>query len=136
MTPLALMGPRSQRRHDTTLPWLSRHRPWRLAILGSCPAGSPDGADYFAVDKSGSHLRSGSLREARVIEFVGYPGIFGKRCLSPPSSTHGWALSQKISIPGFTQLESSSVPAMIIATLGMTSASSISVDPHSGQKRR
>ena len=47
-----------------------------------------------------------------------------------------WALSQKISIPGLTQLASSSVPAMIIVTFGMTSASSISVDPHSGQKRR
>ena len=76
------------------------------------------------------------LATLRVIELVGYPGIFGKRCLSPPSSTQGCALSQNISIPGFTQLESSSVPAMIIATFGMTSASSISVDPHSGQKRR
>jgi hypothetical protein len=38
--------------------------------------------------------------------------------------------------PGFTQLESSSVPAMIIVTLGIISASSMSVDPHSGQKRR
>ena len=45
-------------------------------------------------------------------------------------------LSQKISIPGFTQLASSSVPAMIIVTFGMTSASSINADPHSGQKRR
>ena len=147
-----------------------------LPILGSCPAGSPDGADDFAVDNNReatldrgrsakaerSHtdaaLRDQIFKDSarpakverrlclvlgdanrtvlRVIELVGYPGIFGKRCLSPPSSTHGWALSQKISIPGFTQLESSSVPAMIIATLGMTSASSIRVDPHSGQKRR
>ena len=65
-----------------------------------------------------------------------HPGIFGKRCLSPSRLTQGWALSQKISIPGLTQLASSSVPAMIIVTFGMTSASSISVDPHSGQKRR
>jgi len=63
-------------------------------------------------------------------------GIFGKRCLSPPRVTHDWALSQKISVDGSTQLGSSSVPAMIIVTSGMTSASSISADPHSGQKRR
>ena len=63
-------------------------------------------------------------------------GIFGKRCLSPPSCTQGWALSQKISMFGFTQLESSSVPAMIIVTFGMASASSVTDEPHSGQNRR
>jgi hypothetical protein len=38
------------------------------------------------------------------------PGIFEKRCVSPPSCTHRCALSQKSCIAGFTQLESSSVP--------------------------
>src|SRR5215471_10092093 len=63
-------------------------------------------------------------------------GIFGERRLSPPSCTHGCALSQKISLSGLTQLASSSVPAMIIVTFGKISASSISADPHFGQKRR
>jgi len=37
---------------------------------------------------------------------------------------------------GFTQLASSSVPANIIVIFGMISASSMSADPHAGQKRR
>ena len=69
-------------------------------------------------------------------QLAGTGGIFGERRLSPPSCTHGCALSQKISLSGLTQLASSSVPAMIIVTFGMISASSISGDPHSGQKRR
>jgi hypothetical protein len=48
MTPLALMGPRSQRRHDTTLPWLSGTGLGDLPTLGNCSAGSPD----FAVDNN------------------------------------------------------------------------------------
>src|SRR5271169_4051751 len=93
---------------------------------------SVGGAARHPFAAAGQRLRGEPHRLADLI----YPGIFGKRCLSPPSSTQGCALSQKISIPGLTQLASSSVPAMIIVTFGMTSASSISVDPHSGQNRR
>jgi hypothetical protein len=42
---------------------------------------------------------------------AGAGGIFGERRLSPPSCTHGCALSQKISLSGLTQLASSRVPA-------------------------
>src|SRR6516165_5065991 len=48
---------------------------------------------------AGQRLYSEPHRLADLI----YPGLFGKRCLSPPNSTQGWALSQKISIPGLTQ---------------------------------
>jgi hypothetical protein len=75
-------------------------------------------------------------KPSRAAQLAGIGGIFGERRLSPPSCTHGWALSQKISLAGLTQLASSSVPAIIIVIFGMISASSISADPHAGQKRR
>lgn len=64
------------------------------------------------------------------------PGIFGKRFIAPCRSTHDCALSQNISIPGFTQLESSSVPEPSITTSGSASASSAMDEPHSGQNIR
>jgi len=76
------------------------------------------------------------LRPSGETQLAGIGGIFGERRLSPASCTHGWALSQKISLAGFTQLASSSVPANIIVIFGMISASSMSADPHAGQKRR
>ena len=81
------------------------------------------------------HSRTLLLTNAAA-QLAGSGGIFGEWRLSPPSCTHGCALSQKISLSGLTQLASSSVPAMIIVTFGIISASSISADPHSGQKRR
>ena len=76
------------------------------------------------------------LRPSGETQLAGIGGIFGERRLSPPRCTQGCALSQKISLAGLTQLASSSVPAIIIVIFGMISASSMSADPHAGQKRR
>ena len=55
--------------------------------------------------------------------------------MPPPSSTQGCALSQKISIVGFSHEVSSNVPARIMLIPGISSGSDRIVDPQFGQNR-
>ena len=70
------------------------------------------------------------------LDYLDQPGIFEKRCISPPSCTHRCALSQKSCIAGFTQLESPRVPEVIIAMPGIVPVASAIDEPHSGRNRR
>ena len=71
-----------------------------------------------AVDRRGGRRAGGGRPWRRSASGCDQPGIFGKRFMSPPRCTQDCALSQKISIAGFTQLASSSVPAPSITTSG------------------
>src|SRR5436190_23159747 len=66
----------------------------------------------------------------------GIGGIFGKRCIPPPSCTQGCALSQKISMFGLSQEVSSSVPARRAAMPGNAAGSDRIVEPQFGHNRR
>jgi hypothetical protein len=62
------------------------------------------------------------------------PGIPENLSISPDNPTHGWALSQNISLVGEIQLVSSSVPALTSVRPGKAAASVVMGDPQSGQK--